>query len=259
VASLPAAPAVDQTNHSPRSANGGPEYSNAPPQIRQTIEDQSDDQENPAFFSRHLIAGRFWISGQSNFIFQAHTPFHAPYSGPNSFHAYGENALSRTLTIYTGVRLRRFSEFILSLDEAGGRGLSDGSGIAAYVNADVIINPDLSRSVYISRAFIHRTIALTANRIEEEPNPFYLQPSLPGRRIDFTFGKFSLLDFFDVNEVGSDSHLQFTNIAIDNPGLTRTEVTGMVTRLPVWSTIRVRSLGSVSRKPCCPKSLPAQI
>jgi hypothetical protein len=217
VASLPAAPAGDQTDHSPRNANGAPEYSNAPPQVRQTIEDQSDDQENPAFFARHLIAGRLWISGQSNFIFQAHTPFHAPYSGPNSFHAYGENALSRTLTIYTGVRLRRFSEFIFSLDEASGRGLSDGSGIAAYVNADVI-NPDLSRSVYVSRAFLHRTLALTANRIEEAPNPFYLQRSIPERRIEFTFGKFSLLDFFDVNEVGSDSHLQFTNIAIENTG-----------------------------------------
>ena len=217
VASLPPAPVVDQTDHSPRSANGAPKYSNAPPQVRQTIEDQSDDQENPAFYSHHLIAGRIWISGQANFIFQAHTPFHAPYSGPNSFHAYGENALSRTLTLYAGLRLLRFTEVILSADEAGGRGLSDGAGIAAYVNADVI-NPDLSRTVYISRAFIHQTMALTADRIEENPNPFYLQPSIPERRIDFTFGKFSLLDFFDVNEVGGDSHLQFTNIAIDNTG-----------------------------------------
>jgi high affinity Mn2+ porin len=115
------------------------------------------------------------------------------------------------------VRLRRFTEFILSLDEASGRGLSDGSGLAAYVNADVI-NPDLSRSVYISRVFLHRTVPLTAVRIEEAPNPFFLQRSIPERRIEFTFGKFSLLDFFDVNEVGSDSHLQFTNIAIENTG-----------------------------------------
>jgi hypothetical protein len=89
--------------------------------------------------------------------------------------------------------------------------------VAAYVNADVI-SPGISRSVYISRSFIHRTIALTAERIREESNPFYLQPSLPRRRLEFTFGKFSLLDFFDVNEVGSDSHLQFTNIAIGNTG-----------------------------------------
>ena len=216
-ASLPEAPVAGSPDHAPLSGNGAPEYSNAPPQLRQTIEDQSDDQENPAFLSRHLIAGRFWISGQANFIFQAHTPFHAPYSGPNSFHGYGENALSRTITLYTGVQLRRFTEVIASFDEAGGRGLSDGSGIAAYINADVI-NPDLSRGVYLSRFFFHHTIARTADRVEEEPNPFYLQSSIPRRRAEFTFGKFSLLDFFDVNEVGSDTHLQFTNIAIGNTG-----------------------------------------
>jgi hypothetical protein len=62
-------------------------------------------------------------------------------------------------------------------------------------------------------------VALTADRIEEEPNPFYLQRSLPRRRLEFTFGKMSLLDFFDVNEVGSDTHLQFTNLAIGNNGI----------------------------------------
>ena len=31
-------------------------------------------------------------------------------------------------------------------------------------------------------------------------------------------GKMGLVDFFDNNSVGSDSHLQFTNWAIDNNG-----------------------------------------
>jgi carbohydrate-selective porin OprB len=38
------------------------------------------------------------------------------------------------------------------------------------------------------------------------------------RRIDFRIGKFTLPDFFDVNEVGSDSHLQFMNWTVDNNG-----------------------------------------
>ncbi len=198
--------------------NGAPEYSNAAPQVKQSIEDQSDDQASPAFALDHLIRDRFWISGQSNFIFQAHTPFHSPYSGPNSFHGYGENATSRSLTVYTGLRLLRFTELIANFDEAGGTGLSDGLGIAAYVNADVV-DPQISRSVYLSRTFIHQTIALTADRIDEDPNPFYLQSSIPRRRLELTFGKISATDFFDVNEVGSDSHLQFTNIAIDNNGI----------------------------------------
>ena len=42
------------------------------------------------------------------------------------------------MTLYTGVRLMRFTEVVANFDEAGGRGLSDGLGLAAYVNADAI-------------------------------------------------------------------------------------------------------------------------
>ncbi len=199
-------------------ANGAPEYSNAIPQVRQTVEDQSDDQVTPAFFQNHLFDDRYWVSGQSNFIFQAHNPFHSPYSGPNSFRAYGQAVVSRTVTLYTAVRLMRFTEVIANFDEEGGRGLSDGLGIAAYVNADAV-DPSVGRSVYLSRSFIHHTIALNADRVDEQPNPFYLQPSIPRQRLEFTFGKMSLLDFFDVNEVGADPHLQFTNLAIGNNGI----------------------------------------
>jgi len=217
-ASLPNAPTPRLRKVPLAGGNGAPENSNAPPHLRQTIQDQSDDQENPAFLDRHVFRDRFWLSGQSNFIFQAHTPFHAPYSGPNSFHAYGETGLSRTVTLYTAVRLFRFTEVVANADEAGGRGLSDGLGIAAYPNADVI-DPDISRAFYLSRSFIHQTIALTADRVEEDPNPFFLQPSVPRRRLEFTFGKISMLDFFDINEVGGDTHLQFTNLALGNNGV----------------------------------------
>jgi high affinity Mn2+ porin len=218
IASLPDAPMLSDVDTARSGANGAPEYSNATPQVKQSIEDQSDDQESPAAFRDHLIRDRFWVSGQSNFIFQAHEPFHSPYSGPNSFRAYGQAVASRTLTLYTGVRLLRFTELVANFDEAGGRGLSDTLGLAAYVNADAT-DPTVGRSVYLSRSFIHHTVALTADRIEEDPNPFYLQPSIPRRRFEFTFGKMSLLDFFDVNEVGSDTHLQFTNLAIGNNGI----------------------------------------
>ncbi len=218
VASLPNAPLFGDLNTARSGANGAPEYSNAVPQVKQTIADQSDDQENPAVFRAHLFANRFWISGQSNFIFQAHTPFHSPYSGPNSFRGYGQAVASRTVTLYTGVRLLRFTELLANFDEAGGRGLSDTFGVAAFVNADAT-DPTVGRSVYLSRSFVHHTVALSPDRIEEDPNPFYLQPSIPRRRLEFTFGKMSLLDFFDVNGVGSDTHLQFTNLAIGNNGI----------------------------------------
>jgi high affinity Mn2+ porin len=189
------------------------------PHINQREADQSDDQENPAVFSHHLIADRIWISGQANFIFQAHEPFHSPYSGTNSFQSRVEmTALSRVLTLYTGVKLTRWFEFIFNAEEAGGKGLSEALGIAAFTNLDVVRNPSLGQDVYAARYFIHYTLPLNADRVDEQPNPFYLQSSLPRKRIEFTMGKMGMVDFFDNNAVGSDSHLQFTNWAIDNNG-----------------------------------------
>jgi high affinity Mn2+ porin len=189
------------------------------PQINQQEADQSDDQENPAVFSHHLIADRIWISGQANFIFQAHEPFHSPYSGTNSFQSRVQTtALSRLLTLYTGVKLTRWFEFVFNAEEAGGKGLSQALGIAAFTNLDVVRNPSLGQDVYAARYFIHYTFPLTADRVDEQPNPFYLQKSIPRQRVEFAMGKMGMVDFFDNNAVGSDSHLQFTNWAIDNNG-----------------------------------------
>lgn len=208
--------ASGQQNPPPKPASASRE---SLPQINQREADQSDDQENPAVFLHHLIADRIWISGQANFIFQAHTPFHSPYAGTNSFQSRVETtALSRVLTLYTGIKLTRWTEFIFDAEEAGGKGLSNALGIAAFPNLDVVRNPTLGQGVYAARYFIHYTVPLTADRVEEQPNPFYLQDSIPRRRIEFTMGKMSMVDFFDLNAVGSDSHLQFTNWAIDNNG-----------------------------------------
>jgi high affinity Mn2+ porin len=199
--------------------NAPAEHSTPMLYINQREEDQSDDQLNPAMFLHHLIADRFWISGQSNFIFEAHGAFHSPYAGPNSFQSNtGQTALSRVLTLYTAFKLARWTEFVFDPEETGGKGVGAALGIAAYPNLDVVRNPTLSQNVYLARYFIHQTFPLTANRIEQQPNPFYLQRSIPARRMEFMMGKMSLVDFFDVNEVGSDPHLQFTNWAIDNNG-----------------------------------------
>ena len=69
-------------------------------------EGQGDQgQADPESMFPHLQDTRFWLSGQANFIFQAHPNFHAPYSGKNSLSPDYEKATSRVLTLYTGVRL----------------------------------------------------------------------------------------------------------------------------------------------------------
>jgi hypothetical protein len=165
-----------------------------------------------------LNSNRYWLSGQANFIFQAHPPFHAPYSGPNSLDPNYEKALSRVLTLYTGVRLNESTEILLDVEEAGGSALSTGLGLAGNTDLDIVRNPLLSDAPYLARGMIHKVFALSQDKVENQRNPFSLFAELPRRRLEVRLGKFSLPDFFDQNSIGSDTHLQFTNWTIDNNG-----------------------------------------
>ncbi len=54
--------------------------------------------------------------------------------------------------------------------------------------------------------------------MDATPSAFSLAAHVPARRIEIRAGKLGMADFFDVNAVGSDSHLQFTNWTVDNNG-----------------------------------------
>jgi high affinity Mn2+ porin len=179
---------------------------------------QTGESGSPAMFSSHLIADRFWLSGQANLIFQAHGPFHSPYQGTNSFIGTGETANSRVFTLYTALKLRHSTDLIFDLEEISGGGLSQALGLAGFTNLDVVRNPTLGPGVYMARIMLHQTFPLTADRVEVDPKPLNVQGSVPTRRIELRVGKMSVVDFFDVNAIGSDSHLQFTNWAIANNG-----------------------------------------
>jgi high affinity Mn2+ porin len=166
----------------------------------------------------HFKDSRFWLSGQANFIFQTHPPFHAPYSGKNSLSPNYEKATSRVMTLYTGVRLNNSTELLVDIEEAGGAALSTGLGLAGDTDLDIVRNPLLSKTPYLGRGMIHKLFALSKDKIENQRNAFSLFEELPRRRLEIRFGKFSMPDFFDVNSVGSDTHFQFTNWTIDNNG-----------------------------------------
>lgn len=166
----------------------------------------------------HLADTRFWLSGQANFIFQTHPPFHAAFSGANSLSPNYEKATSRVLTLYSGVRLSNSFEILADIEEAGGAALSTGLGLAGFTNLDIVRNPLLSKAPYLARGMIHKVIAFSKDKIENDRNPLSLFEELPRRRLEIRFGKFSMVDFFDLNSAGSDTHFQFTNWAIDNNG-----------------------------------------
>jgi hypothetical protein len=178
---------------------------------------EAPDDPLPTMLPR-IESDRLWLSGQSNFIFQTHPPFPAAYSGENSLNPNYEKATSRVLTLYTGIRLNDSTEFLVDVEEAGGEALSTGLGLAGNTDLDIVRNPSLSKAPYLARGMIHKVFALSKDKVLNDRNVLSLFKELPRRRLEIRFGKFSMVDFFDQNSVGSDTHFQFTNWTVDNNG-----------------------------------------
>jgi high affinity Mn2+ porin len=139
------------------------------------------------------------VSGQINSVTQGCFGFHSPYSGPNSLPGDGQLASSRVLTLFTKLVLPASTDLEVDIESAGGSGIGNALGLAAYVNLDVVRNPALGSKPYLARAVLHHSF-LHGNQ----------------HRLDIYAGQFSTVDLFDVNAVGGDSHTQFLNWAIDN-------------------------------------------
>lgn len=170
----------------------------------------------------HSQTSRFYAAGQANIIFQAHPPFHSPYEDVNSFVGRGEYKTSLVGTLFLATEAvknpRYHSEFLVDFESAGGRGISQALGLAGFTNLDVVRNPSLGSKPYLARLSVHQTIGLTDKMVESQRTAFSLTTKVPERRIELRLGKMSLPDFLDVNAIGSDSHLQFSNWTVDNNG-----------------------------------------
>ena len=171
----------------------------------------------------HPDSARYLLSGQANIIFQSHPGFHSPYSGKNSLLARGEYKTSLLGTIYTGFELnpnpRYDTDVIFDLESAGGRGVSEALGLAGFTNLDVVRNPNLGSTPYVARIELHQTLGLTSKLVDSQRTPdASLATKVPERRFELRAGKLTLPDVLDLNNPGSDSHLQFMNWTADNNG-----------------------------------------
>src|SRR6202521_2746704 len=172
----------------------------------------------PATLFPHSESSRFWISGQANIITQWHPAFHSLYQGPNSLSPQAQDASSRVLTLFTGVEASSTTEYLLDVQETGGHGIGEALGLGGFTNLDVVRNPLLSKAPYVARLMWHQIIPLGGEKSAAERTPLSLFTQLPVRRLEIRFGKFSLVDFFDVNTYGTDSNFQFMNWTLDNNG-----------------------------------------
>jgi high affinity Mn2+ porin len=161
---------------------------------------------------------RWWLSAQGNFIWQFQPGFHSPYSGAHSFLSDDHRALSYVATIYGGYQLTRTTGIVVDGESAGGSGLSAALGIAGFTNVDVVRNPALGPTPYLSHAFIEQIIPLSDHWVTADRDWLHVLPALPDHRIELRAGKMATVDWFDQNEGASDSHHQFMNWAIVNNG-----------------------------------------
>src|SRR5712672_594237 len=166
----------------------------------------------------HPESDRIWLSGQANFISQWHPAFSSPYQGPNNLAPEAQDASSRVLTLFTGLRLSKTSEILCDVQETGGHGIGEALGLAGFTNLDVVRNPTLSKAPYIAGLMWHQIIPLGSTKIAAERTALSLFSELPKRRVEVRFGKLGLAQFFDLNTYGTDSNFQFMNWTVDNNG-----------------------------------------
>ncbi len=191
----------------------------APPQENSPADAQSPSPADPLpVMFPHPEMDRLWLSGQVNIISQWHPAFRSPYQGRNSLFPEAQDASSRVLTLFTGLRLTGTTSLLCDVQETGGHGIGEALGLAGFTNLDVVRNPTLSKAPYVARLILHQIIPLSRAKISADPNPLSIFHELPERRLEIRFGKFSLADFFDFNSYGTDSNLQFMNWTVDNAG-----------------------------------------
>jgi high affinity Mn2+ porin len=166
----------------------------------------------------HPESDRIWLSGQANFISQWHPAFHSPYEGRNSLSPEAQDASSRVLTLFTGLRLTQTSEILCDVQETGGHGIGEALGLAGFTNLDVVRNPTLSKAPYIANLMWHQIIPLSKQTDASDRTRSSLFSQLPERRLEIRFGKMGLVDYFDQNSYGTDSNFQFMNWTVDNNG-----------------------------------------
>lgn len=161
---------------------------------------------------------RWWLSAQANSILQAQPGFQSPYEGDNSFRPDDHAQISYVATVFAGYELTSTTTIVVTGESAGGGGLSTALGLAGFTNLDVVRNPSLGPAPYFGRAFVTQIIPLDDTMETSDRNPLRIFHRVPAHRIEIHAGKISTVDFFDVNTVGADSHLQFMNWTVDNNG-----------------------------------------
>ncbi|TDG30409.1 carbohydrate porin [Paracraurococcus ruber] len=158
------------------------------------------------------------LRGQSTFVQQFHPAFRAPYRGENSLGAGAQGRNTLSLDIVVGRKLWEGAEVIIDPQVSRGYGLSGTRGLAAFPNGEAFRIGSDWPTLYVARAFVRQTIALSGERDVPEHDPLRFAGPLPRERLTITAGKFPVFDIFDDNRYAHDPRTQFLNWAFASAG-----------------------------------------
>ncbi len=186
------------------------------------------------------------VGMQFNGVYQTVPTFPSPYQGPNSFRTdEGKGRdFTQTYAVYLGSQLAQTLQTYLDLEYFRGYGVSDGTGLAGYVNGDVIRagSSDLPKTPYVARLYLRYYLPLSSETEKVERGMDQLPGDQPVARWEVKVGKLTLTDDFDLNRYANNNRTQFLNYdflyntAWDYAADTRGYSYGLVTALyqPKW-------------------------
>ena len=153
------------------------------------------------------------LGTQATVIAQRLGRFDAPYSGPMSLTADGDQAVSHTYGIYLGARIAPRLDGYLDVEMARGSGISHASGLAGVTNGDVLRQgtADLGNGPYVARAFLRFMLPLASDVDSVARSVDQLAEAVASTRIEVTAGKLAASDLFDVNRYANSTRTQFMN------------------------------------------------
>jgi high affinity Mn2+ porin len=168
---------------------------------------------------QHDSSSQKWnLHLQATAITQYHLPFSAKYSGINSLMTEEPARTSMTSTLYAGLRLWKNGAIYFNPEIAGGKGLSQVTGIAGFTNGETFRIGSPSIKLYLARLYLEQYFSLgkSTENVEDEANQ--LKGKIPLKYIVFQAGKFSISDFYDNNSLSNDPRTQFMNWSLMSTG-----------------------------------------
>jgi high affinity Mn2+ porin len=185
---------------------------------------------SPAVFSQQSPAGNeapaanaspenaseaFAIHGQTTFVEQLTSAFHAPYRGPNSL-SPRQGAETIDVTLFLGARLWSGAEAWVNPEIDQGFGLDDTLGVAGFPSGTAYKIGRSHPYWRLPRLFIRQTIDLGGEQEPVEATANQLRGTQSANRWVFTVGKISASDIYDTNDYAHDPRNDFLNwTAID--------------------------------------------